>query len=958
MNRLDISLLVKRRRSLRQKASLARALFFSNLARVVLAFTAILISAGLIIGGFYFASLTNDLPSIDQLPILLNDQTGELLQPTRLLDRTGNVFLASIENEGASRRFLSVNPDQADHFSLQLLRLTVAQLDPTFWTNSGSTPLTDDSSQPRTIAERLVKTLLLAKESDSTRTTIRMKILASQVVHRYGRTQTLEWYLNSVYLGHLSYGAESAAQLYLHKSAVDLDLAESALLVSLMESPALNPVDAPKAALENQQNLLKALADSGIISSAENTAAAAEKLQFFDISPTKNPNNEAFIQLVIDQLAVEFGKDRVERGGLVVTTTLDETLQTQFECSARSQLIQIGSSSLSGVAADNSTCTAADLLPTQSFAWNGNGELSAGGLVMDPRTGQILTYVPPATLSGTVSSQPFEIGSLGTPFVALAVFARGTSPASLTWDVPASLPADVSEQLNPDAAFHGAVNVRSALANDYVVPFASFMQQVDPQTVWVLADATGLASPRQESATDSLLIGGGNSSLLEVAQAYSTLAAEGSRNGILNNITSRIDPVVVLNVKTVSGQVLSDHSVPQTQAAISRSLAYLINNVLSDQTARWPSLGHPNVLDIGRTAAVKTGAVASKDQVWTVGYTPDRLVLTWIGESQEDAIFSPLDVRMAAGLWHAMIQYSTQGFADVSWSQPVDVSSIQVCAPSGMLPTAICPNITSDVFLMGNEPTQADNLYVKLSVNRETNLLATVFTPAELIEDRVYLNVPTSLRAWAASAGLPIPPQGYDAISAAQTNPQVQITSPSLFAPVSGKVNISGTAATDNFASYSIQIGQGINPQTWQQVGATVKFPVEGGNLAVWNTTGLDGLYAIRLNVVDQNNQIQTAVIQVTVDNVPPAIRVTYPLDKSQILPINNVVTLNAEVTDQVGVSIVEWWMDGKKIGERTQSPFTFLWTPTKGKHTLQIKASDSADNQSQSESINFEIIP
>jgi hypothetical protein len=275
-----------------------------------------------------------------------------------------------------------------------------------------------------------------------------------------------------------------------------------------------------------------------------------------------------------------------------------------------------------------------------------------------------------------------------------------------------------------------------------------------------------------------------------------------------------------------------------------------------------------------------------------------------------------------------------------------------------MLPTAICPNVATDVFLMGNEPTQTDTLYVKLDVNRETGLLATVFTPAESIEEGVFINVPANLRDWATSAGLKIPPLGYDAISTVQTNPLVQITHPSLFAPVAGKVVISGTAATNDFASYSIQVGQGINPQDWQQVDASGTQPITNGPLAVWDTTGLDGLYAIRLNVIAQNNQIQTTVIQVTVDNVPPVIHIAYPSDGSQIRPTNNVMILSADVSDEVSVAKVEWWIDGKLAGSRTLPPFTYLWTPTSGKHTLQLKASDGAGNQSASEIIHFQILP
>lgn len=956
MQRRDVYLLVKRRQEQRSQTHREAQSALHGTARAVLAIVSLLICGSLIFSGFFYASLASDLPSIQQLPVLLDKDKGELLQPTILYDRGNRQVIATIGNDGTSRHFLSVDPDAADHFSLQLVKLTVAELDPPFWSNNGATSLVQYLEQPETIAERLVKDLLLSNEDMSRRTSLRMQLLAYQVVKQYGRTQTLEWFLNSVYLGHQNYGVESASQYYLHKSAADLSLAESALLVSLMESPALNPADAPAAALENQQALLKKLSSSGSITSNEYKTASAEKITLYGGTDEKEQNSE-FVRLVSAQLDDELGQERVERGGLMVTTSLDLDLQAQLECSAHFQLIQIESSTYSGVAMDSNACAAADLLPTQNFDWQSSAELIAGGLVMDPQSGQLLAYLSPTTINGNKESPAYEVGSLITPFIALASFARGTSPASLQWDVPSTLPAALSDQENPDGTFHGPVSVRSAIANDYIVPFTGLLDQMDTQTVWSLANAAGLTSPKQENASMDLLFGGGKSSLLEIGQAYSTLAAEGKRNGASRSDSGEIDPVVVLKVHSSTGQTVIDNTTPASQSMVSRSLTYLINNVLSDETSRWTSLGHPNVLEIGRTAAVKNGQVASKDQVWTVGYTQNRLVLSWIGQttgnSQEQA---RLDIHMSAGLWNAMMQYSTQSLPNMTWEQPLDVSTIQVCSPSGMLPTSICPTIVNDVFLMGNEPTQPDTLYVKKSVNRETGLLATVFTPSNMIEDRVYLDVPANVRDWASAAGLDVAPLGYDAISTTQSNPLVQISSPSLFSPVSGKVVIKGTAALEDLASYQVQVGQGINPQSWQQVGTTGTIAVNDGELAVWDTAGLDGLYAVRLNVVDKKNQIQTAVIQVTVDNTAPSIKINYPEDGETIHPAADVITLSAEVTDQVGVANVEWWLDGKKIGERSQAPFTYLWAPQTGKHKLQIKAFDTAGNSSESETINFEI--
>jgi hypothetical protein len=196
---------------------------------------------------------------------------------------------------------------------------------------------------------------------------------------------------------------------------------------------------------------------------------------------------------------------------------------------------------------------------------------------------------------------------------------------------------------------------------------------------------------------------------------------------------------------------------------------------------------------------------------------------------------------------------------------PAGVTESDVCDPSGYLPTADCPDIVREVFLSGSEPTQSDNLFRAYLVNRETGLLATVFTPPDLVEERVFMVVPAEARTWAAAAGIPVPPEAYDSIQLGAPNPNVNITAPSLFAEINGRVEITGTAAGTGFQYYRIQVGQGLNPREWIQIGGNVIAPVTNGLLAEWDTTGLSGLYAVQLVVVYEDQRVETAVVQVTV---------------------------------------------------------------------------------------------
>ena len=220
------------------------------------------------------------------------------------------------------------------------------------------------------------------------------------------------------------------------------------------------------------------------------------------------------------------------------------------------------------------------------------------------------------------------------------------------------------------------------------------------------------------------------------------------------------------------------------------------------------------------------------------------------------------------------------------------------------------------------------------------------------------MNVPASLRQWAIENGIDVAPSGYDSIPYMTIDPNTQLTSPALFSAVGGKVSISGTASGADFGYYTIQVGQGINPGSWQQLGDAVTTPVENGLLAEWDTSGLDGLYAIRMLVVTSSNEVRQTVSQVTVDNLPPLITIKVPAADQVLQSVNMQVTLTASVEDTSGVSRVEWWIDGKLAGSQTNAPYAFQVKYSTGKHTVALKAWDSAGNVAQSPTIEFSMLP
>jgi len=795
----------------------------------------LLLAIVILFAALTYADLTRDLPSAELLPALLNPPDGLLLQPTRVYDRTGEKLLFTFAPNELPRRYIPLSSQVPQHLPDFLANATVAVSDPGFFSNGGySLSGWQDPENHPTIAQKLVSDLLLYNEPPSIRRALRERILAAQITVKYGRTQILEWYLNSADYGHYAFGVDAAAQLYFGKSASELTPAESAVLAAASQSPSLNPFDAKDIALQRGRDTIQRMEVLRLISPADAGTASSQTVTLAPAPAPKTLIAPAFINLALDQLDKQFTRERVERGGLVVATTLDYDLQQQAACAS---LVYVNR--LEGLADPPTPCDAARLLPPLSNS-DVVAEPSASALILDPQSGQILAAVG-ETLKGqeTAFLAAHDPGSLMTPFIYLTAFTRGLSPASLVWDIPSS-----SNIQNLDGQFHGPMRIRIAIANDYRAPAANIASQMGSESIARTESSFGL---KDSDAT-----------LLDMASAYSALAAQGARYG-------QPGPSAVLRLEGLDHSLWLDWSNPQAQPIVTPQLAYLMNNVLSDESARWPSLGHPNPLEIGRPAGVKLGQTNSGHDVWTLGYTPTRLIAVWTGTHASDV--PRLTPRLSAGLWNALMQLASHSLPTDGWSVPAGVTTMNVCDPSGLLPTRDCPSIVSEVFLNGNEPVQPDNLYRTYEVNRETGYLATVFTPPQLVEQKVYMAVPPEAQAWAKSENIPAAPTSYDAIQPAQIDPDVHITVPAMFADVNGQVQIKGTAAGADFDHYRVQVGKGLNPQEWILVGSDSTAAITENILATWDTTGLDGLYAVQLQVVRADQRVDTAIIQVNVKN-------------------------------------------------------------------------------------------
>ena len=698
-------------------------------------------------GAALYGWLVVDLPSLETLPERLAAPSS------RILDRNGRLLYEVIDPNGgghapipleqipAACQAATIAVEDANYYAhpgVDLVGIARA-----LWINlRGGETLAGGS----TITQQVARHLLLDPEEAAQRTLtrkLRESILAWRLAQEYSKDQVLALYLNQTFYGNLAYGIEAAARNYFGKPASALDLAECAMLAGIPQAPALfDPLIDPAAAGSKQEVVLDLMVKRGDISSSEADRAKDELLVYAATPfPIEAPH---FVSVAWSRLEALLGDEIVRAGGLVVTTTLDLDLQRSAETILVRHLERLGRSSSEGPARN----------------------VHNGGLVaLDPRSGEVLAMVGSpdyfdASIAGAVNAAlaPRQPGSALKPFTYATAFSRPVNwnPATVLLDVRTAFPTREGEPyvpLNYDRTFHGPVSIREALASSYNIPAVKTLQHVGLEALVKLMRDLGISTFEAADRFGlALTLGGGEVRLLELTAAYGALANGGYR----------VEPAIIKGI-AMSGDspTLQVNDWPREQEGppiISPAVAWLISDILSDDTARAPSFGRGSVLRLSRPAAVKTGTTTDWRDNWTVGYTPDLVTGVWVGNADNSPMEQVSGITGAGPIWHDFMETALLGRPELSFTRPDNLVQAEVCAISGSLPTEHCPHRTIEWFIEGTVPTEFDDWYQLVQVDSATGLLATDSTPPERMVEEVYLVLPPEAERWARKEGIPAPP--------------------------------------------------------------------------------------------------------------------------------------------------------------------------------------------------------
>lgn len=473
--------------------------------------------------------------------------------------------------------------------------------------------------------------------------TVRAKLLefwgAWQLETKMEKPEILELYLNRAPFGGNIRGVEAAARAYFNKPASALTLGESALLTGLLRAPGrLRPDRNPLGAKRLRDDLLAQLERGKVIPAEQCGRARLEPVR-----------------------AVRYPMPR--RAPLAARRAMRENL--------------------SGTRVDSTIDPAAQLLLERNLdgALAGLPEaISSAGIVVDNATRTVRAYVGNARLGADLpgsqvdcADAPRSPGSTLKPFVYAAAFARGLrTPATLLADTPIAFRG--SAPRNYDLTYRGPVSTRLALALSLNAPAVRVLREVGYRGALDLYRRIGFSHIGREAEhyADSLVLGGCEVSVSELAAAYAALAG-GGEYGRLR---------------------FSRGPAARRSRVLSPGAAFLTLDILRDERRLLP-LYQQIFGPEGRTVAFKTGTSYGTRDAWTAACSKRYTVVVWFGDPAGRSHPQLVGLELAApAALKVLGELRSDG--DDALDPPGGVYRRTVCALSGELPANACPYTTDD----------------------------------------------------------------------------------------------------------------------------------------------------------------------------------------------------------------------------------------------------------------------
>ena len=668
-----------------------------------------------LVGLFY---LMKDLPSPKRLT-----STENFPVSTQIFDRQGVLLYEIFANENRIPvKFSDIPP--------YVVQATIAIEDKNFYHHFGfdiqgiiRAMTTNIKSEKvvggSTITQQLVKNALLTPEK-SVKRKVKEGILAIFTEVLYSKEEIMEMYLNYISYGGISVGIEAASQKYFDKHVSQLNLAEASLLAGLPQAPSsYSPFGSdPQRAKERQAEVLRRMVEDGYISKLEAEEAKSEVLEFaLSKTDIKAPH---FVFYIRDLLYEEYGEETVEKGGLRVTTSLDFDLHQTAQASLSAEIDSLERLRVSNGAA----------------------------MIIKPNTGEILSMIGSkdyfdATAEGQVNVTLAERqpGSSIKPIMYATTFQEKTlNPGSIILDIPTCFKIPGQKDYCPKnytGNFSGPVTIRNSIGNSLNIPAVKALSTIGVEKFMEQATAMGITTWKNPSLYGlSLTLGGGEVRMIDMAQSFAVLANSGVK----------VPLVPILKIENYKGKLIKEIDIEKRQEDLAelnefdtkgrlgevervmdKAPAYLTSHIMQDNNARLAAFGGRSQLVIpGQIVSAKTGTTNELKDNWTVGFTPEFLVISWVGNNDNTPMsYVASGVTGAAPIFNDIMSYVLRNQEPLWQKKPDDVLSGGVCAsgfPPELSEDKSCRVLNTELYWKESQPSLSSVTKKNVWIKPETGL--------------------------------------------------------------------------------------------------------------------------------------------------------------------------------------------------------------------------------------------
>ncbi len=632
-------------------------------------------------GGFIFAVIlfyigSLGLPDVDQIQNYVPNETTKIYSED-------NVVLAQLHLE--ENRV----PIDLNDISPSVLKAVVAMEDSNFYSHHGvdvfgifraffvnmaAGSFVEGAS---TITQQLARNIFLHRKKKLFRK-VQEAILAVKIERRYTKTEILELYLNQVYWGHNAYGIESAAILYFGKPAKELTLGESAMLVGLLSGPELySPIKNFSRAKKRQRLVLDRMRQLNIIDQETFVQAYNQEIKVRPRSASKHLA-PYFTQYIIAKLIGMYGEEATYTGGLKVYTTLNYRMQAKAEAVVN-QWVEYG---------HNPNFVQGSQVSSLNYG-------QAAILAIDPRNGYIKAMQGGHDFinnqyNRTIQSKR-QPGSAFKPFLYLAALEKGFSPGSFVDDTPVTFSTFQGpySPKNYTDTFMGRITLKKALENSINVVAIKLNALMGPQAMVSVARRVGIKSPLQPIL--SLPLGSNEVNMLELVSAYGVFANDGIR----------VEPSGIIRIEDREGNVLYENKATGERVFDSNIIAALVDmlrGVITDGTGKAANLPRP--------VAGKTGTTSDYRDAWFIGFVPQLVCGTWVGNDNNTPTNRITGGSVPAMMWKDFMIEALKGMPPQQFTHVEDMVTIPVDWESGKPADANTPpeRVTQEQYWKGTQP--------------------------------------------------------------------------------------------------------------------------------------------------------------------------------------------------------------------------------------------------------------